>query len=486
MSARRPLARGYFLSVTLLVRFMKLHTPRESFRWLKALWVHHRTSRMTRPQLEAEQLRKFRRLTALVHERSPYYRAIMEERRINPATCVPTDFPVLTKQDVIAHFDDIVTDRNVTRRRIAEFLSRSTDPRELMDGRYHVLHTSGTSGTMACFAYSHEAWINGASQVVRAMGLKLRRKVAFLGATRGHFAGVSLMMAGSDGTNALFFNVRILDVGRPMAQIIAELNEFQPDVVSAYAAVLKMLGEAQERGELRIKPSELGNGGEPLLPEVRAELERIFNAKVKNVYASSEHLYMGMPLPGSPGLNLLEDELIFELHPDHTCITNLFNDVTPLIRYRLDDVLRLEDGGSSPYPFRRIKEVIGRQEDALVFINQHGVEDFIHPIIIVELVVPGLEAWQVVLESKTSFRFRARLDPALTAKQREGALNAIRRRLREILGEKEMSNVHFEIEEVESLPIDTRTGKFRLVMRAYGEAHQESDASRAVATSAAL
>jgi len=436
---------------------------------------------MTRAELEREQLRKFRRLTSLVYERSPYYRAIMEERRLDPQTCVPTDFPVLTKQDVIAHFDDIVTDRNVTRRRIAEFLSRSTDPRELMDGRYHVLHTSGTSGTMACFAYSHEAWINGASQVVRASGLKLRRRVAFLGATRGHFAGVSLMMAGNDGTNALFFNVRTFDVGRPMPQIIAELNDFQPDIVSAYATVLKMLGEAQERGALRIKPTELGSGGEPLLPEVRAELERIFGATVKNGYACSEHLYMGVPLPGSPGLNLLEDDLIFELQPDHTCITNLFNEVTPLIRYQLDDVLLLAESGSSPYPFRRIKEVIGRQEDALVFINRHGVEDFIHPIIIVELVVPGLEAWQVVLESKTSFLFRARLDPALTAKEREETFDAIRHRLREILGEKEMTNVNFEIEEVESLSIDTRTGKFRLVMRTYDKDRQQADVPSVVA-----
>ena len=464
---------------------MKLHSPRESFRWLKALWLHHRHSRMTRPQLEAEQLRRFRQLAAFVQERSPYYRAIMEERRIDPRTCVPTDFPVLTKQDVIAHFDDIVTDRNVTRRRIAEFLARSTDPSELMDGRYHVLHTSGTSGTMGSFVFSHDAWINGASQVVRAMGLKLRRRAAFLGATRGHFAGVSLMMAGSDGTNALFFNVRTFDVGRPMSQIIAELNDFQPEVVSAYAAVLKMLGEAQERGELRIKPTELGNGGEPLLPEVRAELERIFGATVKNVYASSEHLYMGMPLPGSPGLNLLEDELIFELHPDHTCVTNLFNDVTPLIRYRLDDVLRLEEGGSSPYPFRRIKEIIGRQEDALVFTNEHGVEDFIHPIIIVELVVPGLSAWQVVLESKASFRFRARLDSGLTVNEREKTLDTIRRRLREILGEKEMSNVHFDVEEVDALPIDTRTGKFRLVTRAYETARQKPEASSVEAAGAA-
>ncbi|MEI6399344.1 MAG: hypothetical protein WCO71_11295, partial [Pseudomonadota bacterium] len=178
-----------------------------------------------------------------------------------------------------------------------------------------------------------------------------------------------------------------------------------------------------------------------------------------------EHLYMGMTLPGCDGMHLLEDDLIFELKADHTCVTNLFNDAMPLIRYRMDDVLVPHAGGQNGYPFTRVKDVVGRQEDSLVFINRHGREDFIHPIVIVELIVPGLNAWQIVLESKTSFRFRARFDSSLSDQECRETGTLIRHKLQGILAEKEMTNVRFEIEPVESLVIDPLTGKFRLVMR---------------------
>lgn len=445
---------------------MRIHSPRESFRWLRALWEHGRNLRLTRPQLEAAQLVKFRRLIALIQSRSPYYRALMEQRGLDPRTCVPTDFPILTKEEVNAHFDEMVTVRGLRRREIAAFLERSADPEELFQGRYHVLHTSGTSGTMGLFVFSHEAWIKGASHVVRAAPLRWRRRVAYVAATRGHFAGVSLMLAGNDGTNALFHDVRTFDVGRPLPEIVAELNEFQPQALTGYAAVLKVLGEAQERGELRIRPAHVGNGGEPLLADAKAYLERVFQVRVMNGYASSEHLYMGMTLPGVEGMHLLEDDLIFELGPDHTCVTNLFNDVLPLIRYRMDDVLIPDAAGESPYPFTRVKEIVGRHEDALTFTNEHGQEDFIHPIVIVELVIPGLKAWQIVLESRTSFRFRARFEERLTADEVLATRERIRAKLSALLAEKEMRNVSFEIEAVESVAIDPLTGKFRLVLRA--------------------
>lgn len=445
---------------------MKLSTPRESYLWLKALWDHRRNFRMSREQLKAAQLKKFRRLVSFAQRHSPFYQTIIDDLKIDPASCVPTDFPVLTKNDVIKHFDKLVTDRRITRDRIADFLAQSTDPSELFEGRFHVLHTSGTSGTVGYFVFSHEAWIKGASHIVRVVPLRWRRRIAFIAATRGHFAGVSLMLTGNHGSNNLFYDVRTFDVGQPMPQIIDELNEFQPHVLSGYATMLKVLAEAQEHGELRIKPTQVGNGGEPLLPEVKAYLERIFQAPVVNTYASSEHLYMGMTLPDSDGMHLMEDDLMFEINADHTCVTNLFNDAMPLIRYRMDDVLVPDFSGQNNYPFTKVKDIIGRHEDALVFTNQHGKDDFIHPIVIVELIVEGLNAWQIVIESRTSFRFLARLDDGMTAQECQAACERIRHKMSAILTEKEMSNVRFEIEQVESLAIDPHSGKFRLVVGA--------------------
>jgi phenylacetate-coenzyme A ligase PaaK-like adenylate-forming protein len=443
---------------------MKLISPLESYRWIKALWDQSCNARMSREQLEAAQLRKFRRLVAYAQRHSPYYRAIIEQQKIDPARCVPTDFPVLTKTDVIQHFDELVTDRRITRERITEFLAHSTDPAEMFEGRFHVVHTSGTSGTVGYFVFSHRAWIKGSVHVVRVSPLRWRRRTAFIAATRGHFAGASLMLTGNEGSNWFFYHVRAFDVGQPLPQIIDALNRFQPKMLCGYATMLKVLAEAQERGELCIHPTQLGSGGEPLLPEVKAYLERIFKVRVFNDYASSEHLHMAMTLPGDEGMFLMEDDLIFELHEDHTCVTNLFNETMPLIRYRMDDVLVPDPDRASRYPFTRVKEIVGRNEDTLRFTNSHGREDFIHPIVIVEFMVSGLHGWQVVLESNTSFRFRAQLDTSLTPGEREIALERIRGKLCAILAEKEMSNVKFQIDPVNSLEIDPNSGKFRLVV----------------------
>ena len=230
----------------------------------------------------------------------------------------------------------------------------------------------------AYFVFSHDAWIKGSSQIVRILPLRLRQRIAFVAATRGHFAGVSLMLTGNHGANNLFYDVRTYDVNMPMSQIVDALNEFQPHMLSGYAAVLKALAAAQTQGQLRISPTMIGNGGEPLSSELKCHLERVFGVPVANAYASSEHLYMGLTLPGSRGMSLLEDDLIFELHDDHTCVTNLFNYTMPLIRYRMDDVLVPDFDGPAHYPFTRIREVIGRHEDALVFTNRHGLAG-LHP-----------------------------------------------------------------------------------------------------------
>ena len=97
---------------------MKLMTPRESLMWLKTLWGHRRNMRKSREGLEAMQLGKFRRFVSFAQQHSPYYRAIISKHGIDPRTCVPSDFPVLTKNDESEHFDDIVTDRQITRDRM--------------------------------------------------------------------------------------------------------------------------------------------------------------------------------------------------------------------------------------------------------------------------------------------------------------------------------------------------------------------------------
>src|SRR6185312_6358215 len=100
------------------------------------------------------------------------------------------------------------------------------------------------------------------------------------------------------------------------------------------------------------------------------------------------------------------------------------------------------------------------------FINKDGVKDFIHPLSIVELFIPGVVRFQMHLKSETSFEFLVCLDPALDVHQREQALFETRKRVRKILDQKLMSNVVFDVIQKNELPVDPRTGKFKLIISA--------------------
>ena len=102
--------------------------------------------RRTRERLEALQRKKFRTLVKHCLENSPYYRAIIADRGINPDRCEVEDFPVLDKATVIANFDRIATHPAVTWARVSRFAAEGGDDETLMDGRFHVIHTSGSSG----------------------------------------------------------------------------------------------------------------------------------------------------------------------------------------------------------------------------------------------------------------------------------------------------------------------------------------------------
>ena len=112
---------------------------------------------------------------------------------------------------------------------------------------------------------------------------------------------------------------------------------------------------------LNVRPSIVESCAEPLSPTDKEFIENTFDCKLLNVYASTEFLYMGISKPEYGDMYLLENDLIFELHSDHTCVTNLFNYTMPLIRYRMEDILIPVPDDDRILPFTKVQEVIGRK-----------------------------------------------------------------------------------------------------------------------------
>lgn len=432
---------------------------------IRTRWEHVLNERRTRGQIEARQLKKFRRLVRHAARHSPYYQEIIERHGIDPDRCVPPDFPILTKTEAMENFDRIVTDRTVTRAKITDFLERSNDPFDLYEDRYYVVHTSGTSGEVGCFVYSPDDWSRGVAGALRVNPPSLgKRRLAFFGATQGHFTGATLAACVRQPAIRWAYDLELYEINRPIGPTLAGLNAFQPTILMGYPGTLAILAEKQLEGRLQIAPIQVQSSAEEVPTAARDLVESAFGVPFLNVYSSTEHLIMGLSRPEYGGMYLFEDNLIYEIGADHTLVTNLFNYTMPFIRYRMSDVLTPRSDLPGGLPFTKIEDLLGRNENIPRFINEQGEEDFLHPSMIAEFFVKNVCRYQLKLVDQTHCIFRFCLAGGLSETERVQTIGEVRQQLRAILAQKEMRNVDCRFEVVDDLPVDPKTGKFRLIV----------------------
>ncbi len=430
---------------------------------VKSAIDHKFNEKLTRHQLEARQLKKFRKLVAFVNERSPFYARVIEKNQIDIERCTPQDFPKLTKIDLIKNFDDIITDPRVTQKEILAFLSSSKNPSDLFKDRFYVVHTSGSSGEIGYFVYAQHEWFKGLSNLLRFQPSNLKKRIAFIGPVGGHYTGVSMAMSSQQLFNKHLMNSKVFDVNDSLQTIVDQLNQFQPHILITYPSILRLLAEQTRSDKLRIQPKLIKTSGEALLPGDRAFIEQTFQAPLVNIYISSENLIMGSGHPQQEGLLLFEDDLMFELNDDHVCVTNLYNYTMPLIRYTVADKLVLKQLTKQPYPYMTVKEVLGRSEQDLRLATRDG-EDVISHHILTEFFVQNLERFQIKKTSDSSFVFRMQASLHLDNLRKKKLFEDIQYELNQILHKKLMTNVQFSIEEVDSFSVNEKSGKFQLVV----------------------
>ena len=305
---------------------MRFAAMRQTWVTSKAFLELRRNERLSRTQLGARKLQKFRRLVAHAARHSPYYAQLIRARGIAIDRCTPEQFPLLTKAILMADFDRIVTDRRVSRQGLERFLLHSIDPNERFLGEYQVIHTSGSSGEVGYFVYSLHDWARAMAQFLRTSSSShffRKTKVAEFLATGGHYAGVSMTKHWIRGQGKYFVDLLLLEINSPLNDVIDQLNAQQPHVLGGYNKALKLLAAKQREGVLRVAPESIVTGGEPTSAADLAEFKAAFGgAAVFNNYGSSEHLLMGVLGPHESVMTLFDDDLIYEPHDDHTVVTN--------------------------------------------------------------------------------------------------------------------------------------------------------------------
>jgi phenylacetate-coenzyme A ligase PaaK-like adenylate-forming protein len=322
-------------------------------------------------RLAAHRERALRRLLKVTQARSPWHRSRL--RHIDPDTVTEADLaaiPVMTKHDLMEHFDEIVTDRRLTLDRVEHHLAGLTDDAYLL-GRYHAIASSGTSGRRGVFVFGWEAW---ALRWLSNVRHTLHSHPAY---AAGRPLLTAIVAAGTPihGTSALtrtFSGPRLptvrLPATLPLTDIVAGLNRAQPDVVVGYPSALAPLVDEARAGRLRIRPAMVVTTSEVLTAPVRHGLEETFGAAVTDVWSTSEAGGLATSCRQAPGMHLADDLVIAE--PGEGCVylTNLCNATQPLIRYQLDDDVKLlEECCPCGSGHRRIDGVRGRGDERFVY-----------------------------------------------------------------------------------------------------------------------
>lgn len=437
---------------------------------LQLLWLvrrHRRRDRWAREHLAAHQGRSLQQLRAYAYAHSPFYQRYHAGLMDRPLH----ELPVLTKAQVMEHFDDLVTDRAV---RLADIEDHLTTLRgdERFRERYWVNATSGTTGRRGLFLFDRAGWLTVLASFARGhewtgmrAGLTHRMRLGEVA------SGVPWHMSArmSATLHSPWVPALRLDATASPERIVASLNAWQPEMLIAYPSIAEFLAAEQHAGRLRIGPRATFTSGELLTEEARKTIEAAWGKRLFNQYGATEGGNLAAECEQHRGLHLIEDLVIFEVvdrenrpvppgtFGDKLLITVLANRVQPLIRYELSDRLRLA-AGSCPCgrPFALIDSIDGRAEETLRFPAARNGPVAVNPHLF-HRVMDGVavDGWQIVQEPNG-------LDVLVSGLRDEGSGDGIAAALRRELAAQGVVVPPIRVRRVRAIP-RTATGKTLLI-----------------------
>ncbi len=334
--------------------------------------------------------RQRQRLAAmLTHARahSPFYRDLYA----NLPRGVPdlAALPPVSKPQLMEHFDDVVTDRAVTRRGVDAFLADPANIGRPFLGRYQAAMSSGTTGHPGVFVQDElSRVVSGAMTRIRGgltnwYGLRgaLRfvrsgRRYALVDVGGGPYGALVSIAWAKRENPKLADTMRFISVMDSLDQQVAELNDFQPGALGGYPSAILLLAREQAAGRLRIRPVFIIFVGENIAGPTRRFIEAAFGCRTYEEYGSTENGVLAVQCREG-WLHYSADWFVLEpvdaeyrpvpagTRSGTVLVTNLMNRLMPIIRYDQGDSVLLKPepcACGSAYP---AMHVLGRTGDLL-------------------------------------------------------------------------------------------------------------------------
>ena len=334
-----------------------------------------------------------------------------------------TDLPVTNKQMIMENFDDWVTDRRIKKSEVKEFLSNPDNVGKPFGDRYLAVTTSGSSGHPLYFMLNKKS-INVSTCSALLSRALTHRPVALMYPMKQFLIPTSMIMENMRRFPRIMEkNYILMDATMPMKEVVKTLNTMKPEALYSYPSMMELLADEAVMGNLDIDIKEVVCASEKLTDKTRKYIEDVFRCRAKSIYGCTEggnlgfecscnHLHLNNPYAIIEPVDENNNPVEPGQHAHKILLTNLANDVVPIIRYELMDHIILHTEGcdcnnSSPWI-----EFEGRSTGNLLqFTN--GVR--IVPVLLYFLIetMDTLRRFQIVLHEGDVLEFRAVFMPGV-------------------------------------------------------------------------
>ena len=365
----------------------------------------------THQQLELYQAEALREVRQFAYERSRFYQKFHKGLTERPLH----ELPVLTKAMLMEHFDELVTDRSLHLEEVHDF-AKQGEVGQRFKNRYWVNATSGSSGHPGFFLFDDAEWTNVLASFARAqvwsgvqINLTRRQKMATI-------ASISPwhMSSQVSATVKSWWRPSLrIPASQPLSKTVEELNAWQPEVLVSYASMLGILAEEQLTQRLHIHPKFIYAASEILTPQTIKRVKEAWGIEPFNQYVATETASIAAEHRACRHMHFFEDLVITEIVDEQyrpvppgeygakILVTTLFSRTQPLIRYELNDSVRVStEPHSCGLPFAVLHSIQGRVEDSLVVPAISGGKITVRPLVINRVmdIVP-VSGWQVLQQA---------------------------------------------------------------------------------------
>lgn len=435
---------------------------------LRAIRQLRQHERWNREQLEVHQTQALRRVRDYAYIHSPFYQRFHRGLFDRPLQ----ELPVLTKAMLMEHFDEVVTDRSIRLEAVREFAAAGAEGRRYLD-RYWVTATSGSSGQPGFFLFDEPEWLTIVASFARgqewsgaSVSLLRRRKMATVASiSPWHMSSQVAATAKTWWTPSIR-----LPASDPLDTIVQRLNDWQPDILIGYASMARILAEEQLTGQLHIHPGQTFTSSEVLTDETRRRVKLAWGEEPFNQYGATETADIAAEYKTCRHMHLFEDLVIVEVVDEHhrpvppgtygdkLLVTTLFSRTQPLIRYELNDSVRLAtEACPSRLPFAMLESVQGRVEDTLRLPAASGDRVAVQPLVFNRVMdILPVSGWQIVQAADDS------LTVQLSGARDGLAAAAVAESLRQALAAEGVHVPSIQVQRVAGIP-KTTSGKAPLI-----------------------